>query len=118
MIKSGAQSLKESSTRGRLTPPGMRPLRAAARSWYGGPKSRPFTREGGTYGYAFQDQARRSTTPASRATAPGSGAEESPATRDGESSGPATALEGADDDYVIGNRSPQVTFDNAPLFAA
>jgi hypothetical protein len=107
-----AQSLKESSRRGRLTPPGSAPSPSGRpRSWYGGPKSRPFTREGGTYGYAFQDQARRSTTPASRATAPGSGAEEGSARRDGESSSPAAGLGGADDDCVIGNGSLQVMFE-------
>ena len=49
-------------------------------------------REGGAYGYAFEDQARRSTTPASRATAPGSGAAEGQAERDGESFGPTPGL--------------------------
>ena len=55
------------------------------RSGYGGPTSKAVTMRGRIHGYTFQDQARRSATPASRATAPGSGAEESPAKRDGES---------------------------------
>jgi len=49
---------------------------------------------GGIYGHAFQDQARRATTPASRATAAGSGAEEDPAERDGESHGSTRGLAG------------------------
>lgn len=40
---------------------------------------------GHVYGYAFQDKTRRATTPASRATSPGSGDEAGPAERDGES---------------------------------
>lgn len=41
--------------------------------------------EGGAYGHAFEDQARCSTTPTSRATPPGSASQEGTAERGGES---------------------------------
>src|SRR5882724_10280987 len=95
MIKSGAQALKESSRHGRPSPATSAPvLSSRRRSCYGGQTSRAITMGGGIYGYAFQDQAGRATTPASHATAAGSGAEEDTAERDGEPHGSTEGLAG------------------------
>ena len=70
------------------------PSLPAVAPWYGGSTSRVVTRGGRIDGYAFQDQACRATTPASRATSPGSGAKEDSAERDGESRSSTAGLAG------------------------